>query len=60
MEVLRAAIVWPGNTKKPQVPVKRVAPLVHQGITRTSQTRRTRASTAPKDAINRLMAALLA
>ena len=37
-EVLRAAIVWPGNLKKPQPVAKRFVPNVHRAITRTRQT----------------------
>ena len=59
-EVLRAAIVWPENLKRPSTREKRFVPFVHRGITRTSQIPRTRANTAPKDATNRLMAAPLA
>ena len=59
-EVRNAAIVWPGNLKKRQTQTKRFVPFVYRGITQTSQTRRMRAITVPKDATNRLMAAPLA
>ena len=38
MEVLRAAIVWPGNLKKRRTRAKRFVPSLHRAITRTLQT----------------------
>ena len=38
MEVLRAPIVWPGNTKKPQPVAKKFVLIVHRVTTRTHQT----------------------
>ena len=52
-EVLRAPIVWPAHSKKPQPRAKRVVPFVHRAITRTGQTW-TRASNAPLAMLNRL------
>ena len=54
MEVLRAPIVGPGNTKKPRARVKRFVAVVRQAITRTLQTCQ-HASNAHLGMLNRLL-----
>jgi hypothetical protein len=54
MEVLRAPIVGPGNTKKPRARVKRSVAVVRQAITRTLQTCQ-HASNAHLGMLNRLL-----
>jgi len=52
MEVWFVRNVWPGNLKKPQAPTNKVVPLACRGITRTSQTRQTRANNAHVGTLN--------
>jgi len=54
MEVLRAPIVGPGNTKKPRARVKRFVAVVRRAITRTLQTCQ-HASNAHLGMLNRLL-----